>query len=340
MLFFMNDYGQGAHPKVLKALEETNFENTCGYGDDPYCEKAADTVRELIGKPNAHVHFMVSGTPTNVITIAQLLKPWQGVIAPKTGHIYRHETGAVEATGHRVIIQPTEDGKLTVDMIDGLVKEFEDEHTVFPKMVYISNTTELGTIYSKAELTAISEYCHSHDLYLYLDGARLGAALTAPGNDLTIQDIANLVDVFYIGGTKNGILMGEALIFVNEALDKDFRFMMKQHNNMLAKGRLLGVQFQALLEGGENSIFFEMAQHENDMANYLKDELAKKGYEFVGNSVTNQIFPIVTMEQHEMLQQKVFYEVWKQIDDEHISIRFCTGFGTTKEEIDELLELL
>lgn len=340
MLFFMNDYSLGAHPKILKALEKTNDIHTAGYGDDPFCKEAAETIRAMIKKPNAHVHFMVGGTPTNVITIAQLLKPWQGVISAKTGHIYRHETGAVEATGHRVIIMPTEDGKLTVDMIDSLVKEFEDEHTVFPKMVYISNTTELGTIYKKAELTAISQYCREHDLYLYMDGARLGAALTAEGNDLTIEDIANLVDVFYIGGTKNGILMGEALIFVNEELDKDFRFMIKQHNNLLAKGRLIGVQFQALLEGGKDSLWYELAAKENKMANMLKAGLVEKGYKFVGNSVTNQIFPIITMEQHKELSQKVMYEAWEQLDEDHIAVRFCTGFGTTEEEVNQLLAML
>ena len=340
MLFFMNDYGQTCHPRILKALEKTIGENINGYGVDDYTEKTKKTIQELIGKPDAHVHFMVGGTPSNVATIAQILKPYEGVICPRTAHIYRHETGAVEATGHKLITALTEDGKLTPEIIQGLLAEFEDEHTVLPRLVFISDATELGTVYTKAELTALSEFCHSHDLYLFLDGARLGAALTCEDNDLTIQDIANLVDVFYLGGTKNGILMGEALVFVNTELDKNFRFMIKRHNNLLAKGWLLAVQFEELLKGGKDSLWLELAKKENDMANLLRQGLEKKGYKFLGNSKTNQIFPIITLEQDKMLQEKVLFEPFRQIDDKYTCVRFCTGFGTTEEDINNLLDLL
>ncbi|MCQ2547977.1 MAG: aminotransferase class I/II-fold pyridoxal phosphate-dependent enzyme [Clostridia bacterium] len=340
MLFFMNDYGQACHPRILEALAKECQNSYDGYGTDPKCEEAANTIRELIGKPDAHVHFMVGGTPTNVVTIAHLLKPYEGVIAAKTGHIYRHETGAVEASGHRVIIKETADGKLTVDMIDGLVKEFEDEHTVKPKMVYLSDTTELGTIYKKAELKAISDYCHSHGLYLYLDGARLGAALTCPSNDLSIKDIANMVDAFYIGGTKNGTLIGEALVFINTELDDEIRFTIKQNNNLLAKGFIIGIQFQELLKGGENSLWLELARKENEMAKKLNDGLVAKGYDFVAPSDTNQIYPIITLKQHEELSKKVLYEPFRAVGDDKISVRFCTGYYTTDEDIEQLLAML
>lgn len=340
MLYFLSDYSQGAHPKVMEALMRTNAEHSDGYGLDPHCAHAAKMIEELIGVEDCQVHMMVGGTPCNVVTIAASLRPYEAVIAPRTGHIYVHETGAVEATGHRALTVEGVDGKLTPEGIDLAMEEYTDEHTLLPKMVYISQSTECGSIYSKAELTAIYHKCRERGLLLYVDGARLGAALTAEGNDLSIRELAQLCDAFYIGGTKNGALFGEALVIRDPAMNDHFRFMIKRHCSMLAKGRLIGVQFEALLEGGENSIYFEMAAHANAMAKLLREELTALGIEFYSESPTNQIFPILPASVVKELEKEVAFHLWAPEKDGMIPIRLVTGWGTDQRDVEELVRII
>ena len=337
MISFRSDYSQGAHPKVLEALAATNLEHTDGYGLDPHCKRAADMIRELVGKPDAAVHFMVGGTPANVTFIASCLRPYEAAICARTGHAYFHETGAIEATGHRLVTVDGADGKLTPEGIDLARSEYQDEHTPLSRLVYISQPTEIGTIYSKAELAAIRAKCRELGLILYVDGARLGAALTCPENDVSIRDLASLCDAFYIGGTKNGALFGEALVICDTALDDHFRFMIKRQCSMLAKGRLLGVQFEALLDGGEDSIYFEMARHANDMARMLRDALAALGVCFLGTSPTNQLFPILPAATVRALEKDFFFYEWAAEKDGFIPIRLVTGWGTTTDEVEAFL---
>lgn len=278
MICFRNDYSEGAHPKVLAALTETNYLATPGYGEDEFCAKAAETVRRRFACEDAHVHFLVGGTQTNFTAISAFLRPWEAVVATDTAHIACHETGAVEARGHKVITVPNKDGKLTPEALKAACAEHAAGsvgHMVLPRMVYISNATELGTIYTEAELTALRAACDELGLYLYLDGARLGAALTALGNDLSPEDLPRLCDAFYIGGTKNGLLFGECLVIVNDDLKPCFRYALKQGGGMLAKGRLLGVQFQAMLE---DDLWLTMARHANELAQKLSAGIEKAGY--------------------------------------------------------------
>ncbi len=340
MIYFRSDYSQGAHPKVLDALIKTNEEHTDGYALDPHSEHAAQMIKDLIGRQDCEVYMMVGGTPTNIITIASALKPWEAVVAPRTGHIYRHECGGVEASGHKIIPMNPINGKLTPALIEEAWLEYEDDHTVVPKMAYISNTTELGTVYTKAELEALSKCCKDHDMYLYMDGARLGAALTSDEADYTIKDIAQLVDAFYIGGTKNGALLGEAVIILNEEINDHYRWMIKQNCGMLAKGRLIGVQFEALLDGGENSIFFEMAAHENKMAKKLREGITALGYSFSGTSTTNQIFPIFPTTMVRELEKDFFFYDWEGYGDDQRVIRLVTSWGTKESDVDAFLEAI
>jgi threonine aldolase len=335
MIFFRSDYSQGAHPRVLEALVNTNLEHADGYGEDEHCRNAAHIIRKQIGTEDADVHFFVGGTPANFTSISAFLRPHEAVIAPRSSHIYTHETGAVEATGHKIIPHVTDDGKLYPSHIEETLLEHEDEHMVKPKLAYISNTTEIGTIYTKAELTELSETCRKNDLYLYLDGARLGCALTAPGNDLMLSDIASLVDAFYIGATKNGALFGEALIIINPVLKPDFRFIMKQQCGLLAKGRLLGVQFEALFQDG---LYFKLAEHSNALAKMLREGISSKGYSFLVDSPTNQIFPIMPKALVEKLEEKYFFYRWKPMDENHICIRLVTSWGLTEEDVTSFLQ--
>ena len=338
MIFFRSDYSQGAHPKVMEALLRTNTEHTDGYALDPHCAHAADLIRALTGREDAAVHMMVGGTPCNITVIAAALRPYESVIAVRTGHIYSHETGAIEATGHRIVNFPGVNGKLLPEMIDRAFNEYEDEHTVKPRMVYISQPTEIGSIYSKAELTAISEKCRERDLLLYVDGARLGAALTSEENDLSIRDLAALTDAFYIGGTKNGALFGEALVVTSPVIDDHFRYMIKRQGGMLAKGRLIGVQFEALLLGGENSVYFEIGAHENRLAKKLRDGLGALGISFYSDSPTNQIFPILPTPVVEALEKVFLFYRWAPEQDGMTPIRLVTGWGTEECEVDAFLE--
>ena len=289
MYSFNNDYSEGAHPKILEAMIKANLIQKTGYGLDDNCSSARALIRQEIGREDADVHFIVGGTQTNLITIGTALRPWQAVISTDKGHINVHETGAIEATGHKVIAMPSKDGKLTPAHIQKALDLHTDEHMVQPKMVYISNSTEIGTQYSKAELEALHHICRQKGLYLFLDGARLGAALTSSVNDLTLQDIARLTDVFYIGGTKGGALFGEALVICHQDLKPDFRFMVKQRGAMLAKGWLLGIQFEELFT---NNLFYDLASHSNEMAAILRKGIETCGYSFYSDSMTNQLFPI------------------------------------------------
>ena len=341
MIYFNNDYSEGCHSRVLDKLTATNMEQTPGYGVDAYCNEAADHIRRICENNDLAVHFLVGGTQTNMTVIAAALRPHQGVISAETGHIHVHETGAVEATGHKVLALPTADGKLTARQIENaVIAHYADgsaEHIVQPKMVYISNPTELGTIYSKAELTEISRVCRKHKLYLFMDGARLGYGLTARGNDLTMADIARLCDVFYIGGTKVGALFGEAVVFSDPELSRDFRYLIKQRGGMLAKGRLLGVQFSALLEDG---LYFQIAKKANLLADKIRETLDSLGYTYLVPGVTNQIFPILPDAVLEKLEEDFTFSEQERVDESHRAVRFCTSWATTEENVDALCQAL
>ncbi len=340
MIYFHSDYGQGAHPKVMEALNKTNLEYTDGYGIDPHCERAAGIIKELIGIDDCEVHFFVGGTPCNVTLISAALKPYEAAIAARTGHIYVHETGGVEATGHRIVALEGVNGKLTPDNISQAYSEYQDEHTAIPKLVYLSQSTEIGSIYSKAELTAIRNKCDEFGMLLYMDGARLGTALTSSSNDLSIRDIASMCDAFYIGGTKNGALFGEALVVKNAAVNDHFRWMMKRQAGILAKGRLLGVQFEALLEGGENSVYYQIAEHSNRLAYKLRDGLLELGIRFYSDSPTNQIFPILPKEVINELRRDFFFYDWASPEGNMQPVRLVTSWGTTDADVDAFLDTL
>lgn len=337
MLYFMNDYSEGAHEKVLDALVKTNMQQHVGYGVDDITNEAAMLIKKRINHPEADVHFLVTGTQTNTIAIAHFLRPYEAVIATDLGHVSVHETGAIEATGHKIIEMTSKDGLLTTEMIEAAIAKHADEHWVLPKLVYISNATETGTIYTKAKLEDLRKTCDQYGLYLYLDGARLANALTCEDNDMTIEDIAKLTDAFSIGGTKNGILFGEALVITNNLLKDHMRFSIKQRGALLAKGRLLGVQFKALFE---EDLYFEMAKHTNAMAAILKNGILELGYELVTNPSTNLIFTKLPNEIHNELSKLCYYEAEHPYDENHMEARFVTSWATPEEDVLELLRLL
>jgi len=341
MIRFECDYAEGAHPRILERLIETNFEQTKCYGMDEYCANARGLIRGLCECESADVHFLVGGTQTNTTVIASILRPHQGVLSATTGHINAHETGAIESTGHKVITLPAENGKLTAAQVEQAYAEHwndaNHEHVVQPGMVYISNSTEGGTIYTRQELQALSDVCRKHGLPLFLDGARLGYALAAEGNDLTLADIARLCDVFYIGGTKVGALFGEAVVITNDALKRDFRYLMKQRGGMLAKGRLLGLQFETLFRDG---LYFDISRHAVKMAMMIRDAFRRRNIPFYCESPTNQQFPILTNEQASALSEKYAFELWTRIDENHSVVRFCTSWATREEDVQELISSL
>lgn len=338
MYSFTNDYSEGAHPHILKALMDTNLTQHIGYGmDEDHCAKARELIRKECARDDAQVHFLVGGTQANLIVIASALRPWEAVICASTGHINVHETGAVEATGHKVLAVPSDDGKVTPEMVRQVLEAHTDEHMVKPKMVYISNTTEIGTQYSKEDLDALSRFCRQKDLYLFLDGARLGSALTSSVNDLTIADIAALTDVFYIGGTKNGALMGEAVVILNPDLDREFRFMIKQRGAMLAKGWLLGIQFETLFSDG---LFYEMASHANRMADILRTGLEECGYSFLADSRSNQLFPILPDTLIEKLSEDFSFIIQDRVDESSHAVRLVTSWATPEEAVHAFLDAL
>lgn len=337
MLFLKNDYSQGAHPEVLEALVRTNLSHADGYGLDPFCGEAADLIRRKIQAPDADVHFLPGGTLTNLTAIAAFLRPHEAVISPESGHICVHETGAIEATGHKVIHVPSADGKLRPEQIHQVMVFHEDEHYVKPRMIYISDSTETGIIYTKAELAALKAACEAHGLLVYLDGARLAMALTAPGNDLALTDLPRLTDAFYLGGTKCGLLFGEALVLSNDALKEDFRFLIKQRGGLMAKSRLMGVQFSALLQG---DLFFQLGAHANRLAARLAEGIKKAGYTFAAEPATNLIFPIFPDALVNELRKQVMFEGWKDFGDGTSAIRLVTSWGTSEAEVDAFLDLI
>ena len=339
MIYFNNDYSEGCHEKVLEALIKTNMEQTPGYGEDFYCARAAEKIRRLCGREGVAVHFLVGGTQANLTVIDAALRPHQGALCAVSGHINVHETGAVEATGHKVLTVPSEDGKITAAQVEQVVLAHQAdasfEHTVQPKLVYISNPTEWGTLYTLEELTALSEACRKLGLYLFLDGARLGYGLAAEGNDVTMEDIARLCDVFYIGGTKVGALFGEAVVIGNPVLAEDFRYLIKQHGGMLAKGRLLGVQFDALLE---DNLYFDIAAKADKLADRLRAVFYELEIPFLVPGITNQLFPILPDAVLSELGKKYAWCEMERYDETHRAVRFCTSWATKEENIEELCQ--
>lgn len=338
MIRFQCDYAEGAHPSILERMTETNFDQTVGYGNDPYCESAREKIKALCKNENADVHFLVGGTQANLTVISAILRPYQGAVAANTGHINVHETGAIEATGHKVLPIPSEDGKITAaqvrEMYSAHWNDADHEHTVQPGMVYISHPTENGTMYSKEELTELSQTCKALELPLFLDGARLGYGLMSEAATLTLEDIAALTDVFYIGGTKVGALFGEAVVINNPALKKDFRYMIKRQGGMLAKGRLLGIQFDTLFT---DDLYFKISAHADALAMRLRKAFLEKGYELRYDSYSNQQFPIIPDEHLDKLKDKYSFGFWEKTDESHSAVRFCTSWATKEENVEELI---
>lgn len=335
MYSFKNDYSEGAHPNLLKALQQPNLEQHQGYGDDVFCTEAAHLIKETFMLNHDEIHFFVGGTQTNLTVISAFLKPYEAVISADSGHVAVHETGAIEATGHKVIPVSSHDGKLSVAQIKDVLKTHIDEHMVKPKLVYLSNPTELGTIYQKSELEAIYEYCQEQNLICYLDGARLGSALCCEKNDLLPSNLAQLTDVFYIGGTKMGALCGEALVINQPMLRKDFRFNMKQKGALLAKGRILGLQFSELFK---DNLYFELANHANEMARLLKVGISSLGYQFMVDSDTNQIFPIIPNKIVALLETKYLFTRWDSTNRTETVIRLVTSWSTSEKAVKEFIQ--
>lgn len=341
MLSFENDYSEGAHPKILQRFVETNLEQVPGYGSDPYCDSAKEKIRVACSCPDAEIFFLVGGTQTNAVVIDSMLQAYEGVVSAQTGHVNAHEAGAIEYTGHKVLSIPQYDGKMKASDLEAYLKTFwqdeSHEHMVFPGMVYISHPTEYGTLYTKQELADLSAICRRYEIPLYLDGARLGYGLMSKHTDVTLPDIAELCDVFYIGGTKVGALCGEAVVFTKHNMPKYFVTHVKQHGALLAKGRLAGVQFDTLFT---DNLYFEISKHAIEMAELLKQGFAEKGYTFHIDSPTNQQFIVLDDEKYNELQKQVRCCFWEKPDDTHTVVRFATSWATPKENIDELMKLL
>ncbi len=339
MIRFECDYLEGAHPKIMEALIATNLEQHCGYSEDEICDEARGLIKKAVGNENADVHFLVGGTQANLTVIASALRAHQGALCADTGHIAVHETGAVEATGHKCISLPSENGKISARQIaDYVDQHFADasfEHMVQPGMVYISHPTEFGTLYSLKELTEISETCKEKGLFLFVDGARLGYGLMTPGTDVTLSDLARLTDVFYIGGTKVGALFGEAVVIMHPALKRDFRYLIKQKGGMLAKGRLLGVQFKTLFT---DNLYFEISAHAIKLSEKIRNVLIEKDIPFLVPSPTNQLFPVIENSKLSKLKEKYTFSTWAKADDNHTAIRICTSWATKEENVDELIK--
>ena len=341
MISFINDYCEGAAPEILKRLEETNYVKTVGYGMDEFCKSAEEKIRMACACPDAQVYFLTGGTQTNMLTIDTMVKPYEGVVATEEGHVNTHEAGAIEYSGHKVLTLPSHEGKMdAAELKNYLTTYFADdnhEHMVQPGIVYISHPTELGTLYTKAELTSLHEVCAEYQIPLYLDGARLGYGLMADGTDVTLADIARLVDVFYIGGTKVGALYGEALVFTRHNMPHRFNTIVKQHGAMLAKGWLPGLQFDTLFT---DDLYFRISRNAIETAKRLKEGLKEKGYEFFLDSPTNQIFVVVTNEKKKELEEKVTFSFWGALDENHTVIRFVTSWATRMEDVEELITIL
>ena len=343
MHLFQCDYNKICHPKVLEKLSSTAQQAMVGYGDDEICAAAADKIRKLCNASELSVHFIPGGTQTNTTVIAAALRPYQAVIAAASGHISEHETGAIEGTGHKVLTIPADMGKINPAQIQALVDLHygpdgpSPEHMPQPKLVYISMSTELGTVYSLAELVEISAVCRKNDLYLYVDGARLGYALAAVDNDVTMADLARLTDAFYMGGTKQGTMFGEAVVIANPVLAQDFRYMIKRQGGMLAKGWLMGLQFEALLE---DDLYFAIAKEANRMADQIRDALRAAGIETPFLNSTNQVFAVMSDAELAELSKEFLFTEWERVDSSHLMIRFCTSWATTQEQVGALCDWL
>ncbi len=341
MLYFESDYMEGAHEKILQCLIETNLEQVSGYGNDHYCESAKEKIKAACDCPDADVYFLVGGTQTNQLVIDTMLAPYEGVIAADTGHVSLHEAGAIEYTGHKVLTLPQHNGKIRADELEALLRIFwqddNHEHMTFPGMVYISHPTEYGTLYTSAELENISAICQAYQIPLYLDGARLGYGLMSYQTDVTLQQIARCCDAFYIGGTKVGALCGEAVVFTHHNAPKYFITRMKQHGALLAKGRLLGIQFDTLFT---DDLYFKISRHAIDMAELLKKGFDEKGYKFYIDSPTNQQFIVLKDEDLMRLKKQVACSFWEKPDEDHTVVRFAASWATKKEDIEKLMELL
>ena len=341
MLSFESDYTEGAHPKILERLNETNMIQASGYGHDEFCESAKNKIRKTINCPNAQIQFITGGTQTNQIVIDTMLKPFEGVVSAQTGHVNSHEAGAIEYTGHKVIPIPQHEGKIDgTELNDYLETFFSDgnnEHMVFPGMVYISHPTEYGTLYTKNQLTKISSVCRKNNIPLFMDGARLGYGIMAKTSDLSLEDIAELCDVFYIGGTKCGALCGEAVVFTKNNMPLHFENLVKKHGALLAKGRLLGVQFDALFT---DNLYLEISKNAIDTAETLKKALKEKGYRFLLDSPTNQQFVILENKFMEELKKSVKFNFWEKYDKDHTVVRFATSWSTKMENVEKLINLL
>lgn len=341
MYQFQCDYNEGAHPRIMARMMETNFEQTVGYGEDHYCAAAREAVKKAVGRDDVDVHFLVGGTQANATVISSVLRPHQGVLCAATGHINVHETGAIEHSGHKVLAIPAEDGLLAAEQIRQAMEDHfaEDgpEHMVQPGMVYISFSSEVGTVYSLTQLRAISSVCREYGLPLFIDGARMGYGLASEGCDVTLADIASLADVFYLGGTKQGALFGEAVVIVNDALKKDFRYFIKQNGGMLAKGRLLGIQFLTLFEDG---LYFQLSEHAVAQAMRIRDAFRSRGYRFLVDSPSNQQFPVVDNITLERLSSDFLFSFWQKVDEGHTAVRFCTSWATRPEAVDALIAAL
>lgn len=337
MYSFKNDYSEGAHPQILQALLDSNMEQVEAYGQDYYTLQAIEGLKQRINRQDIDIHFLSGGTQTNLTALSAFLRPHEGVIAASTGHILVHETGAIEATGHKIYSIEVQDGKLNTAHIKAAVDLHTDEHMVKPKLVYISNPTEIGSIYSKSELQELSQFCKGQKLLLFVDGARLGCALCSEENDMTLTDLGLLTDAFYIGGTKNGALMGEALVICNELLKEDFRFHMKQKGALLAKGKVLGIQF---LELFRDDLYFTLARHANAMASLLRNAISQAGFSFLTHAPANQIFPILPNELIAKLQENYSFYVWEKIDEQHSAIRLVTSWATREDAVRAFIEEL
>lgn len=341
MLFFECDYNIGAHPKIIQKLIDTNFEKLSGYGNDPYCKSAKDKIKNACDCPNADIYFMVGGTQTNKVVIGTMLNGHEGVISAKTGHINIHEAGAIESTGHKILEVPFRDGKIIVKELNAYLETFYNDdnrdHMVFPGMVYISHPTEYGTLYSKNELREISEICLKYKIPLYMDGARLGYAIMSKQTDVSLSDIAKFCDVFYIGGTKVGALCGEALVFTKNNTPRHFTTLIKQHGALLAKLRLVGIQFDTLFD---NNLYFKISENAIKMSEKLKNIFKNKGYKFYMETPTNQQFIILANDLMEKLKQKVTFSFWEKYDESHTVVRFATSWATTDEDLKLLNEIL
>ena len=337
MVSFTCDYSEGAHPLILQRLAETNRVQEAGYGFDTFSESAREKIRAAVNAPEADVFFLVGGTQTNATVIDALLKGYEGVLAVHTGHIAVHEAGAIEESGHKVLELPSHDGKMAAADLDAYLSSFYAdeawEHMVIPGMVYLSFPTELGTLYTKEELLAIRQVCRDWEMPLFIDGARLGYGLEASGCNVLPKDLPKIADVFYIGGTKQGALFGEAIVFSNPSLAQDFRYNIKQNGGMLAKGRLLGIQFETLMNEG---LYFKLARHADRLADRVRDAFRAKGFPFLVENTTNQVFPILPKSAIEQLSAEFGFERWQGVDEEHDGVRFCTSWATPESAVRAL----